>query len=42
MKDETAGVDVEEYIGLKLSVLFVAGNSSEHKKQRVLIEMLLR
>ena len=38
MKDETAGVDVEEFIGLKPNVhSFVADNSSEHNRNVVTI-----
>ena len=35
MKDETAGVDIEEFIGLKPNMYsFVVDNSSEHKKAK--------
>ena len=43
MKDETAGVAVEEFVGLKpKSYSFLIDNNSEHKNQRVLIKTLLK
>ena len=35
MKDETSGVVIEEFVGLKLKMyLFLVDNSSEHKNAR--------
>ena len=43
MKDETAGIAIEEFVGLKTKMYsYLVNDNSEHKKQKVLIEMLLR
>ena len=43
MKDETAGIAIEEFVGLKPKMYsYLVNDNSEHKKQKVLIEMLLR
>ena len=43
MKDETACVVTEEYVGLKPMVYsFFMDDNSEHKKQSVYIKMQLR
>ena len=43
MKDETAGIAIEEFVGLKPKMYsYLVNDNSEHKKQKVWIEMLLR
>ena len=43
MKDETAGIAIEEFVGLKPKMYsYLVNDNSEHKKQKFLIEMLLR
>ena len=43
MKDETAGIAIEEFVGLKPKMYsYLVNDDSEHKKQKVWIEMLLR
>ena len=42
MKDETAGIAIEEFVGLKPKMYsYLVNDNSEHKKQKVWIEMLL-
>ena len=42
MKNETGGVAIEEFVGLKSKIYrFLEYNNSEQKKQKVWIEMLL-
>ena len=41
MKDETGGVAIEEFVGLKPNMYsYLVKNNSEHKKQKVWIRML--
>ena len=43
MKDETAGVAIEEFIGLKSNMSWcLVDDNCAHKKQKVLIETLLQ
>ena len=43
MKDETASIAIEEFVGLKPKMYsYLVNDNSEHKKQKVWIEMLLR
>ena len=43
MKDETAGIAIEEFVELKPKMYsYLVNDDSEHKKQKVWIEMLLR
>ena len=43
MKDKTAGVAIEEFVGLKPKMYsYLVNDNSEIKKQNVWIEMLLR
>ena len=43
IKDETTGVAIEEFVGLKPKMYsYLVNDNSEHKKQKVWLEMLLR
>ena len=42
MRDETEGVAVEEFVGLKPKMSSVLVDNNEHKKQNAWIEMLLK
>ena len=43
MKDKTAGVAIEEFVGLKPKMYsYLVNDNSEIKKQNVWMEMLLR
>ena len=43
MKDETAGVAIKEFVGLKPKTYsFLVDDSNEHKKQRVWVKISLQ
>ena len=42
MKDETRGVVIEEFVGLKPSMYSFLVDSNEHKKRKRCVKMLLQ